>query len=227
MISHGTKQIRLLLVDDHSLMREGIRSSLAQYPLLEIIGEASTGEEAVRKAKELLAEVVLMDINMPGMNGLEATELLHREAPEVKVVMLTVHKRAEYVRKIIQCGARGYVLKDAAAQELAHAIELVAAGGSFFSPEVNECALDFCFKTAKHPRCSPGSLSGRELEVLKFVAEGCSTKEIASQMNVTSRTVETFRERIMTKLGIHNIAGLTRYAISEGLIELDSAPFSL
>jgi len=209
------KRIRLLLVDDHPMMKEGIRSSLVKHPFLEIVGEASNGEDAVRKAKELKVDVVLMDINMPGMNGLEATELIGREAPQAKVLMLTVHKNPEYVRKIIHCGARGYVLKDAAGDELAHGIELVADGRTYFSPEVSAAALDFCFKQAEHP-----ALSARELEVLKLVAKGCSTKEIAPQLNITCRTVETYRERIMSKLGVHNIAGLTRFAISEGLIDL-------
>jgi len=209
------KRIRLLLVDDHPMMKEGIRSSLVKHSFLEIVGEASNGEEAVRKAKELMVDVVLMDINMPGMNGLEATELMRREAPHAKVLILTVHKNPEYVRKIIHCGARGYVLKDTAGDELAHGIQLVAAGRSYFSPDVSAAALDFCFKQAEHP-----ALSARELEVLKLVAKGCSTKEIAPQLNITCRTVETYRERIMSKLGVHNIAGLTRFAIAEGLIDL-------
>src|ERR1700716_2666014 len=172
------KKIRILLADDHPLMQEGIRSALAKYQFLEIAGEASNGEEAVRKAKELMADVVLMDINMPGMNGLEATELMRREAPHIKVLILTVHKNPEYVRKIIHCGARGYVLKDAAGEELAHGIELVASGRSYFSPEVSGAALDFCFRQAEHPRqTDTPTLSERELEVLKLVARGCSTKE--------------------------------------------------
>lgn len=217
MNSQPEKQIRLLLVDDHPLMREGIRSSLAKYPQLGIVGEAGNGEEAVRKAKELMADVVLMDINMPEMNGLQAAEVMRREAPHARILILTVHKNAEYIRKIIQCGARGYVLKDASGEELERAIKLVAAGRSYFSPEISSQAIDTFFKQTEHP-----ALSQRELEVLKLVAKGCSTKEIAPQLNVTCRTVETYRERIMSKLGVHNIAGLTRFAISEGLIELDS-----
>ena len=167
------KRIRLLLVDDHPLMREGIRSSLAKCESFEIVGEAGNGEEAVRKAKELMADVVLMDINMPGMNGLEATELMRREAPHSKVLILTVHKNPEYVRKIIQCGARGYVLKDASGQELVRGIELVASGRSYFSPDVSGAALDFCVKQADHSdRARTTPLSERELEVLKLVAKG-------------------------------------------------------
>jgi len=216
------KRIRLLVVDDHPLMQEGVRSCLAKYQFLEIVGETNNGEEAVRKAKELMADVVLMDINMPGMNGWEATQAMRREAPHARVLILTAHKNPEYVRKLIDCGARGYLLKDASGQELAHAIELVAAGRTYFSPAVSGDALDFCFKQADQPgQGHTTALSARELEVLRLVARGCSTKEIAPQLKITCRTVETYRERIMSKLGIHNIAGLTRFAISQGLIELD------
>ena len=163
-----------------------------------------------------MPDVILMDITMPGMNGLEATALLCREAPRARILILTVHKNPEYIRTMIHCGARGYVLKDASGEELARAIKLVASGRIYFSPELSGEALDSFFKRAEHP-----ALSERELEVLKLVAKGCSTKEIAPQLNITCRTVETYRERIMTKLGVHNIAGLTRFAISEGLIDLE------
>lgn len=216
------KKLRLLLVDDHPLMREGIRSSLAHYGFLEIAGEAGNGEDAVPKAREMKVDVVLMDINMPRMNGLQAAELMRREAPQAKVLMLTVHKNPEYVRKIVHCGARGYVLKDASADELAHAIEVVGAGRSYFSPEVSGDALDFCFKQGAPGQPSHAALlSEREREVLTLVARGNSTKEISAQLKITFRTVETYRERIMNKLDIHNVAGLTRFAIAEGLVDLD------
>ena len=196
-------------------MREGIRSSLAKYEFLEIAGEARNGEEAVRQAKELMADVILVDITQPGMNGLEAAELICRAA-KAKVLILTVHKNPEYVRRMIHCGARGYVLKDASGEELARAIKLVAGGRIYFSPEVSREAIDCFFKRAEH-----AALSEREVEILKLVARGCSSKEIAPRLNITCRTVETHRERIMTKLGVHNIAGLTRFAISAGLIDVE------
>jgi len=212
-------KIRLLIVDDHALMREGIRSSLAKYSSLEVTGEAANGEEAVRKAKETLADVILMDINMPQMNGIEAMELLRREVPGVKVLILTVHKNPEYLRKAIDCGASGYVLKDASPEELARAIELVGAGRRFFSAEVSGAALDLYCKDPQNSAAHSDALSRRELEVLKLVASGRSTKEIGIQLKITSRTAATYRERIMRKLGIHNVAGLTRFAVAEGLIE--------
>ena len=201
---------------------------LAAAPLA---GQSSLGEAAdqarrawlAHDAAALVAHSPSLVLQTPGadpsspLGRAQAAELLRREAPHAKVLILTVHKNPEYIRKIIHCGARGYVLKDASGEELAHAIELVAAGRSYFSPEVSGEAIDSFFKEAKHP-----ALSERELEVLKLVARGCSTKEIAPQLNITCRTVETYRERIMTKLGVHNVAGLTRFAISEGLIDLES-----
>ena len=222
MSTRVEKKLRLLLVDDHAMMREGIRSSLAKYPFLEIAGEAADGEEAMRKVNELGADVVLMDINMPRMNGLEATARMRKEAPAAKILILTAHKNPEYVRKIVDCGAHGYVLKDASPEELARAIEVVGEGRRFLSAEVSGAALDFYLKNgsgSESPRLN--ALSQREIEVLKLVAKGHSTKEIAAQLDITSRTAATYRERIMRKLSIHNVAGLTRFAISEGLIGIE------
>jgi len=222
MNATGHRNIRLLLVDDHLMMRLGIRTALASYPYVEIAGEASNGEEAMRLAKELDVDVVLMDINMPQMNGLEVTELLHHTVPKAKVLILTVHKNPEYVRQIIRSGAWGYVLKDSSPQELARAIEAVEAGRRYFSPDVSGALLDFCLnQSPPEAPSSSASLTERETEVLRLVANGSSTKEIASQLKITSRTAETHRERIMRKLGIHNVAGLTRFAIAKGIVELE------
>ena len=225
-MSAHPKKIRVLLADDHTIVREGIRSCLAPYTFLEIAGEASDGEEAVRKAKDLAVDVALMDINMPVISGLEAVERLHREAPQIKVLVLTVHKNPEYVQRMIRCGARGYVLKHASPEELARAIELVESGKGFFSPEVSGTLLDLCAPAhADEKPVGLDSLSPREQEVLKLVARGYSTKQIAGELNITFRTVETHRERLMRKLGIHKIAGLTHFAIAHGLIGLEeSAP---
>jgi DNA-binding NarL/FixJ family response regulator len=211
------KKIRVLVADDHTIFREGLRSCLSCCESLEIAGEASDGEDAVRKAKELGADVVLMDLNMPKITGLEAADRLHQECPDTKVLILTVHKNPEYVQEMIRCGAKGYVIKDASPQEIVQAIETVNAGRSFFSPAVSGALVDFCM----HSRETGASLSPREREVLQLVAGGRSTKEIATALNITFRTAETHRERIMRKLGIHNIAGLTRYAIRQGLIDAD------
>jgi two-component system, NarL family, nitrate/nitrite response regulator NarL len=215
------KNLRLLLVDDHQILREGIRSCLAPFPDIEIAGEASDGAEAVRKAMELQVDVVLMDINMPDMNGLEALELLQRDVPQAKVLILTVHNNPEYVRRTIRSGARGYLLKDASPSELARAVRLVGEGKSFFSPEVNSALLEMCSENNSETEVTPTSLlSEREREVLKLVASGRSTKEIATELDIAFRTVETHRERLMRKLQIHNIAGLTRFAIANGIVDL-------
>lgn len=215
-MNNGDSKIRVLLVDDHTIVREGIRSCLAAYENVEIAGEASNGHEAISQARDLAVDVVVMDITMPLMSGLEATERLGREVPAAKVLILTVHDNVEYVHKIVNCGARGYVLKDASPEELAHAIEAVNAGRSFFSREISGALVDFCMRKPREENAA--TLSRRELQVLKLVAQGFSTKEIAADLNITFRTVETHREHIMRKLGIHNVAGLTRYAISKQII---------
>jgi len=216
----STDPLRILLVDDHTIVREGIRSCLTPYQLIEVIGEASDGAEAVSKSKELNPDVVLMDITMPSMNGLEATKLLRCEAPAVKVLVLTVHKSTEYVLGIMECGARGYVLKESSIEDLVRAIDWVAAGKSFISSEVSGPVLDHVLKR-EHDTAHLIALSEREREVLKLIASGYSSKQIATGLNVTVRTAETHRERIMRKLGIHNIAGLTRFAIANRLIDLE------
>jgi two-component system nitrate/nitrite response regulator NarL len=213
------KRIRLLLADDHPVVRRGIGSCLARNAALEIVGEAGDGRETLRKAKELSPDIVLMDIEMPHINGLTVTELLRKDAPKIKVLVLSMHSNTEYVVRIIQSGARGYVLKDASPEELVKAIETVNSGETFFSSDVARAALNQFVRGSGSP---PGAaeLTIREREVLTAVAEGLSNKEIASRLDVGVRTVETHRERIMRKLNIHSVAGLTRYAITKGLITL-------
>lgn len=212
-------RIKLLLVDDHPVVRRGISSCLARQDRLAIVGEAGDGLEAVRKAKELAPDIILMDIDMPHMNGLAVTEVLRRELPNIKVLILSMHSNTDYVLRIIQSGARGYVLKEASPDELVRAIETVESGEAFFSPDVARVALNqFVRGPGEGP--NPGQLTNREREVLILIADGLSNKEIASHLGVGVRTVETHRERIMRKLNIHSVAGLTKFAISKGLITL-------
>jgi len=214
------RKIRLLLVDDHPLVREGIRSCLHPHKQLEIVGEAADGREALVKAKELNPDIVLMDINLPRTNGLEATRLLHREAPQTRVLILTVHNNKEYVLQIVQAGARGYVLKDTSPKELVQAIEQVNRGEAFFSPDVAHFVLNDYVTSSGRRKSGEEELSDREREVLALIAEGYSNKSIASKLGLSVRTVETHRARIMRKLNIHSTAGLTKFAISQGMASL-------
>jgi DNA-binding NarL/FixJ family response regulator len=218
-ISKMKKPIRLLLADDHPVVRRGIASCLARHTNLNIVGEASDGQEALQKAHLLSPDIILMDIEMPHMSGLAVTEVLRKDLPKIKVLILSMHRQTEYILRILRSGARGYVLKDAAPEELVKAIEMVDAGESFFSPDVARVALSqFVHGTGDGPQIM--ELTNREREVISLIAEGLSNKEIASRLGVGVRTVETHRERSMRKLNIHSVAGLTRFAITKGLITL-------
>lgn len=217
-----TNRIKVMVVDDHPVVRRGISMCLARQPQIEIVGEAGDGREAIRRARELQPDLILMDIDMPQMNGLAVAEVLHREMPRTRVLILSMHSNTEYVVRIIQSGARGFVLKEAPAEELVRAIEIVNAGEAYFSPDVARVALNkFVLGNGTAPGATAPALTNREREVLMLIADGLSNKEIACQLNVGVRTVETHRERIMRKLDIHSVAGLTKYAISCGLVTLE------
>ncbi len=219
------RPVRVLLADDHPVVRKGVRSCLSGREQIEIVGEAADGQEALRKVKELAPDLVLMDMEMPRMNGLTATETLQRENPGVKVLMLSMHKQTDHVMRILASGARGYVLKDAPPDELLQAIQAVQAGDTSFSPDVARAALNQYVKGGgEGPQLS--NISNREREVLIAIAEGLSNKEIACRLNIGVRTAETHRERLMRKLNIHSIAGLTRFAIEQGLIPMPITPAS-
>ncbi len=211
--------MRVLLADDHPVVRWGLSSCMASNSRVLVVGEAASGTEAVRKAKQLSPDVVLMDIDMPEMNGLTATEILRRENPGIKVLLLSMHPYTGHMARVLQSGARGFILKDTPPAEIIAAICKVAAGETCFSPDVARSALSH-FAQRQGAELGGRALSQRESEVLVGIAEGLSNKEIAARLGVSARTVETHRGHIMRKLHIHTIAGLTRYAVSEGLVVL-------
>ena len=211
------KTIRVLLVDDHVVVRRGLASFLSLQGHIKIVGEAADGCEAIQKAKELSPDIVVMDLEMPQINGITALETLRREAPNVNVLVLSMHHEAEHVLRILKSAARGYVLKSASADELLRAIESVYARQLFLSSDVARIARN---PVAHGPGKAP--LSPREEEVLSAIADGLSNKEIASRLNAGVRTIETHRERIMRKLNIRSVAGLTKFAVMKGLVPLPS-----
>jgi DNA-binding NarL/FixJ family response regulator len=214
------EKLKVLVVDDHPVVRKGLQTCLARQERLKIVGEACDGDEALVKVRELLPDVVLMDIDLPRMNGLAVTELLRKERPRIKVLVLTVHTNKEFILRIIQAGAHGYVPKVARPDELVRAIESVCDGEAFYGPEIAQAALNQIISSGgkQEPFVQ---LTTREREVLALIANGRSNKEVASRLGIGVRTIETHRERIMRKLKIHSIAGLTRFAILNGIIPLE------
>lgn len=197
----------------------GFRVCLANGSNLNIVGEAGTGREAIQKVRELSPDLVLMDIQMPEMDGLAVTEVLHKEFPQVKVLIVSVHSNRHYLRRILKAGARGYVLKDAPADEFMRAIAAINAGQTFFSPSVARFTLDSVAGAGSNEPFS--RLTDREREVVALLANGLSNKEVAKALNIGARTVETHRERVMRKLEIRSVAELTKIAFVQGLVSLD------
>jgi DNA-binding NarL/FixJ family response regulator len=222
MANNRKQKIKVLVVDDHPVVRKGLQTCLAKQERLKIVGEASDGDEALQKSRDLDPDVILLDISMPRMNGLAVTEQLRKETPNVKVLILSVHNNKEYIFRIIQSGAHGYVSKEASPDELLRAIEAVFDGQAFFSPEIARAALNQFVNNGgkKEPFAQ---LTDREREVLVLIAEGQSNKEIANKLGIGVRTIETHRERIMRRLNIHSVAGLTKYAIANGLVSLEGS----
>jgi two-component system, NarL family, nitrate/nitrite response regulator NarL len=219
-VSATKRKIKVLVVDDHPVVRKGMQSCLSRQDGIHVVGEAADGDEVMERTRSLLPDVVLMDISMSRMNGLTATELLRKQFPAVKVLILSVHNNREYIFRIIQAGAHGYVSKQASPEELVGAIQSVHNGETFFTPEIARAALArMVNQGAKDNTFS--QLTSREREVLTLIAEGQSNKEIANRLGIGVRTIETHRERIMRRLDIHSVAGLTKYAIANGIVPLD------
>lgn len=214
------QRIRVLLADDHPVVRWGISCLLDARPDILVVGEAADGAEAVRKALELSPDVVLMDIEMPRLDGLSATEVLRRERPEIKVLLLSMHTYSQHMPRILQTGARGFLLKNSPPHEIISAILKAAAGETCFSADIAQRALGHLAETISGAP-SRKALSAREREVLVGIAEGLSNKQLAGRLHISARTIETHRSHIMQKLDIHSVAGLTRFAISQGLVILE------
>ena len=209
--------VRILLADDHTLVRAGLRSLVSALPDVAVVGEASHGREAVEMAMRLKPDIVLMDINMPELNGLNAAERIARSLPRTRVIMLSMLGNEAYIEEALRLGASGYLLKDADAVELALAIRAVADGQTYLSPAVAKHAAVL----AKRGLSPTPRLTARQREVLQLIAEGRTTKEIAQKLDLSARTVENHRMQIMERLDIRDVAGLVRYAIREGIVPVD------
>ncbi|WP_300341769.1 response regulator transcription factor [Accumulibacter sp.] len=210
--------IRVVLADDHVLVRAGIRSLLGAFVGVEVVGEAADGNEAISRVGECLPDVLLIDIAMKGMDGLAAAAEIRRQHPVVRVVVLSMHADAEYVLQALQAGAAGYLIKDAAPIELELALRAVMRGESWLSPGVSRQVVDGYLARLQGDRPADPALTPRQREILCCIAAGNGAKEIAFDLGISAKTVESHRAQIMERLGIHDVAGLTRYAIRSGLV---------
>lgn len=214
------KKLRVLLADDHSVMRTGLRALLERQTDLEIVGETANGRETVEQASALKPDVVVMDVGMPLLNGIEATRMIVSEHPATAVVILSMHADESYVMRALKAGAKGYLLKDSAPADLIGAIHAVSQNKSFFSPQVSRILAEDYVRVLKQKGAvdSYDLLTGREREVLQLLAEGKANKEVATTLNISPYTVETHRSHILEKLNLHNPAELILYAVRKGLI---------
>lgn len=214
--------IRIVIADDHQILRQGLRTLLEKEPDMEVVAEAEDGRKTVSLVKEVNPHVVIMDVNMPDLNGIEASRQILAEFPEVKIIALSMHADRRFVINMLKAGAQGYLLKDCAFEELAQAIRLVMANKTYLSPGVAEIVVKDYVQRLPGPSQSAFSvLTAREREVLQLMAEGKSTSQIAELLSISVKTVETHRQQLMHKLGIRSVAELTKYAIREGLTSLE------
>ena len=221
-MARTAQSIRVLLADDHRMMREGIRVLLERQRDIQVIGEASDGREAVRLAVQLHPDVVVMDVSMPMLNGIEATRHIRRDCPDVRVLVLTVHESEEYVARLLAAGANGYIVKKAAAEELSNAIRVVFSGEAFLYPTIAKVVIEDYVRRLREGRGFQVTeiLTDREREVLQLIAEGYTSREIADILHLSVKTVQNHRSKIMGKLDLHDRGDLIKYAIQQGIIHL-------
>lgn len=215
-------KIRVLLADDHTIVRQGLRALLDSQEDIEVVGEAEDGRQAFEKTKELIPDIVVIDITMPNLNGIEATRQIKKLNPEIKVLVLTVHDNEEYIHQILQAGASGYLLKESAVTDLVSAINAVKKGGIFLSPAISKVVVKDYIRHAEEGTGDFDSLNiltNREREVLQLIAEGHTNREVAHLLKLSVKTVDVHRSHIMEKLNIHDVTGLVKYSIRKGLIK--------
>ena len=216
-------RIRILLADDHKIVRDGLRAMISSHPDMEVVAEADNGRTAVSLVKQLAPDIVIMDISMPDLNGIEAARKIVTDAPRVKIIALSMHSDGHFVKEVFKAGASGYLLKDCAFEELANAIQTVAADQIYLSPRISHIVIhDYLNKVSVEKNSVFSVLTAREREVLQLLAEGKTTKEIAYTLDLSTKTVEAHRQKIMEKSNLHSVAELTKYAIREGLTSLES-----
>ena len=210
--------IRVILADDHAIVRDGLCRSMQQEEDMEVIAQAANGNEAVKLAQTQKPDIVIMDVSMPDLNGIEATRAIAAQCPEVRVLVLSMHARKSFIAEMFRAGAKGYLLKDCEFDELAQAVRIVAEGKAYISPAVTDMVIDAYTHQSSSTEYSVFSvLTPREREVLQLLAEGNSTKQIAQRLFISPKTVEVHRLKIMDKLNLNNVAQLTKYAVQEGL----------
>lgn len=220
-MTSNAKKLRILVADDHELVRRGIGDLLQAQPDWKVVGEAANGRDAVEKAKKLKPDIAILDISMPEMDGLEAVRQIRNEKSRVQVLILTMHESDQMVRRVLEAGARGYVLKSDMAVQLVHAVKDLAHGRISLTPKVSEIVLEGFLKgrpESKRGACSRMGPTPREAEIIRLLAQGRANKQIASELGITVRTVETHRKRIMMKMGFHSLADLIHYAIRRGMV---------
>ncbi len=211
---------RLALIDDHQIVRDGLKAILQKLDNCEVVAEGGSGEDALEIARNADIQVFLMDIAMPGMSGIEAAARICELRPDARIIMLSMHATGEYVRRALNSGASGYMLKNMAPSELARAIDRVAAGGRYLSPDIAN-ALEEATQAIEDESGGMSALTARQQEILRLLAEGMSTKDIAGLLSISAKTVETHRSQLMQKLEIYDVPGLVKYAIRHGLVRLE------